>query len=79
MLPLDTLQDKALSLLTDAGVDPAHIDVAFYMDLGLDANFGQVYLAVSKQDGKLYRVADTVESFSLDSLTDPGIDNFTTS
>ena len=78
MLPLDTLQDKALSLLTDAGVDPAHIDVAFYMDLGLDANFGQVYLAVSKQDGKLYRVADTVESFSLDSLTDPGIDNFTT-
>ena len=78
MLPLDTLQDKALSLLTDAGVDPAHIDVAFYMDLGLDANFGQVYLAVSKQDGKLYRVAETVESFSLGSLTDPGIDNFTT-
>lgn len=78
MLPLDTLSDKALSLLSDAGVDPAHIDVALYMDLGLDANFGQVYLAVSKQDGKLYRVGEKAESFSLCSLTEPSIDNFTT-
>ena len=78
MLPLDTLSDKALSLLTAAGINPEHIDVAFYMDLGLDANFGQVYLAVSKQDGKLYRVAEAVESFSLCALSDPSIDNFTT-
>ena len=78
MLPLDKLSDHALQALSDAGIDTERIDVAFYMDLGLDANFGQVYLAVSKQDGKLYRVAETVESFSLCTLTDPSIDNFTT-
>ncbi|MBQ1232175.1 MAG: hypothetical protein IIX86_01455, partial [Clostridia bacterium] len=78
MLPLDKLSDHALQALSDAGVDTEHLDVAFYMDLGLDANFGQVYLAISKQDGKLYRVAKDVESFSLGALTDPSIDNFTT-
>jgi hypothetical protein len=78
MLPLDKLSDHALQALSGAGVDTEHIDIAFYMDLGLDANFGQVYLAISKQDGKLYRVAEKVESFSLYTLTDASIDNFTT-
>ena len=78
MLPLDKLSDHALQALSAAGVDTDALDVAFYMDLGLDANFGQVYLAISKQDGKIYRVAEEVESFSLRALTDASIDNFTT-
>ncbi len=78
MLPLDTLSDKAKEALVAAGIDPDALDVTFYMDLGLDANFGQVYLAVSKRDGKLYRIAEKVESFSLCALSDPSIDNFTT-
>ncbi len=79
MLPLDQLSDKALRLLTDAGIDPEAIDVALYMDLGLDARFGQVYLAVSAGDGMLYRIGESVERFDLRTLTDPCIDNFTTS
>ena len=78
MLPLDKLSDHALQALSAAGVDTDALDVAFYMDLGLDANFGQVYLAISKQDGKIYRVAEEVESFSLRALTDASIDHFTT-
>ena len=78
MLPLDTLSDKALTALRDAGIDPEQIDVAFYMDLGLDAQFGQVYLAVSAQNGMLYRITDKVECFTLAQLSDPSIDNFTT-
>ena len=78
MLPLDTLSDKALAMLRDAGVDPDTLDVAFYMDLGLDANFGQVYLAIHRESRKLYRISNSVECFALSALTDPSIDNFTT-
>ena len=79
MLPLDTLSPKAHQALTNAGIDPEAIDVALYMDLGLDAQFGQVYLAVSARDGKLYRIGNTVEQFALSALSEPCIDNFTTS
>ena len=79
MLPLDTLSDKAKETLSAANIDPDGIDVACYMDLGLDAQFGQVYLAVSKRDGMLYRIKERVESFALTQLTEPSIDNFTTS
>ncbi len=79
MLPLDTLSDKALSALRDAGIDPEQIDVAFYMDLGLNAQFGQVYLAISPQNGMLYRITEGVECFALSQLCEPSIDNFTTS
>ena len=78
MLPLDTLSDKALAALQDAGIDPGQIDVAFYMDLGLDAQFGQVYLAISRQNGTLYRITEGVETFTLSQLCEPSIDNFTT-
>ena len=79
MLPLDILSKKALSTLQDAGIAPEQIDVALYMDLGVDAKFGQIYLAVSRQNGMLYRIGESVESFPLSSLSEPSIDNFTTS
>ena len=79
MLPLDILSDKAQEALKNAGIDPEQIDVALYMDLGTDARFGQVHLAISRQNGMLYRIAEEVESFSLSLLSEPSIDNFTTS
>lgn len=79
MLPLDTLSDQALKAVRKHGVDPEHLDVTFYMDLGPDAKFGQIWLAVSVHDSMLYRIGEQVESFALCSLTEPSIDNFTTS
>ncbi len=79
MLPLDTLSDKAKKTLSDAGIDPDSPDAVLYMDLGLDARFGQVYLAVSARDGMLYRIGETVDKLALSSLSRPCIDIFTTS
>ncbi|MBQ7378399.1 MAG: ABC transporter ATP-binding protein [Clostridia bacterium] len=79
MLPLDTLSEKALQTLQAANIESEQLDVAFYMDLGTDARFGQVYLAISTKDGMLYRIAEEVDAFPLSLLTEPSIDNFTTS
>lgn len=79
MLPLDTLSDQAVQILKHADIDPNTIDIAFFMDLDIDGNFGKVYLAISAQNRTLYRISDKAESFALSSLSAPCIDHFTTS
>ena len=79
MLPLDTLSNQALQVLRHADIDPDTIDVAFFMDLDINGNFGKVYLAISTQSRMLYRISDKAEAFALSSLSAPCIDHFTTS
>ncbi len=80
MLPLETLSDKAAATLAANGVDKEKVDMCLRMDLDLSGDFGEVWLIFSHADRKLYRlVEETVESFSLNDLTEPYLDNYATS
>ena len=80
MLPLEALSDKVASVLKKNGIDPDRADMCLRMDLDLNSDYGEVWLVFSSADGILYRVIDkTVESFPLSELTEPYIDNYTTS
>ena len=80
MLPLDKLSDKISAILTEQGVDVASADMCLKMDLNTKGDYGEVWLILSRADGNLYRVEnDTVEAIPLAELTEPYIDNYTTS
>ena len=80
ILPLDKPTDALLSALRAAGVDTDALNMCLRMDLDLRGGFGEVWLAYSASDAMLYRWADgEVESLPLAHLTEPYIDNYTTS
>ena len=80
MLPLDKLSDKVLRILTEQGVDTAAADLCLKMDLNTKGDYGEVWLILSRADGMLYRVEDErLEAFPLSELTEPYIDNYTSS
>ncbi len=80
ILPLDKLSDKAAAALSSAGVDPATPDMCLRMDLDMNGDYGEVWLVFSRTDDTLYRIiGDAVEAFPLSELTEPYIDNYTTS
>ena len=80
MLPLEKMTDRVSDLLKSKGIDPATIDMCLKMDLDMKGDYGECWLIFSRTDGNLYRVAgDTLESFPLSELTEPYIDNYTTS
>lgn len=79
MLPLDLCPDSVLVLLSAYGAHTDKIDVALHFDMDRDGNFGELWLLLSVAEGMLYRVGDTVEAFPLAELSEPNIDNYTTS
>lgn len=79
MLPLDSCPESVLALLGAYGAHPDAMDVCLHFDLDCAGNFGEVWLLLSSTEGMLYRVSDSVEAFPLAILTEPYIDNYTTS
>ena len=80
ILPLDKPSEAFLAVLRDGGINPDALNMCLRLDLDLQGDFGEVWLAFSQGDKKLYRVVDkTVEVFPLDELTEPYIDNYATS
>ncbi len=80
MLPLETMNDRVSDLLRSKGIDPATPDMCLKMDLDMKGDYGECWLIFSRADGNLYRVeGDTLETFPLSELTEPYIDNYTTS
>lgn len=82
ILPLDKLSAGAQAVLTAHQVDPAGLDMCLRLDLDMNGDYGEVWLAFSRKDGNLYRVTvgdSTFESCPLDCLSEPYIDNYATS
>lgn len=80
MLPLDKMSDALRDTLISFGVDTDRIDMILSMDQSIDGNLGEMHLAFSAADKKLYRIfGSRVEALSLDTLTEPYIDNYATS
>lgn len=99
MLPLDKLNEQALSALSCMGIDTAKIDMALRLDMDLQDNWNEGFLVYSKEYKTLYRLTseghvgakkkdgtyDTknltykIESFPLEKMTEPYIDNYVTS
>mgnify|MGYP000728862999 FL=1 len=69
ILPLDKLSAGAQAVLTAHQVDPAGLDMCLRLDLDMNGDYGEVWLAFSRKDGNLYRVTvgdSTFESCPLD-------------
>lgn len=82
ILPLDKLSAGAQAVLAAHQVDPAGLDMCLRLDLDMNGDFGEVWLAFSCKDGMLYRVIvkDSVfDACPLNSLSEPYIDNYATS
>ena len=80
ILPLDKLSDKVLDVLKHHGVDPDKADMCLHMDLDMNSDYGEIWLIYSTADGNVYRVVgENLEIFPLRELTEPYIDNYTTS
>ena len=74
------MSDKVSAVLRSHGIDPETPDMCLKLDLDMKGDYGEVWLAFSRTDGVLYRVIDDeLDSFPLASLTEPYIDNYTTS
>ena len=56
ILPLDKLSAGAQAVLTAHQVDPAGLDMCLRLDLDMNGDYGEVWLAFSRKDGNLYRV-----------------------
>lgn len=81
MLPLDVLTTEAAELLRKNRISEEDLLAAFKLDLDLSGDFGETWLAISADAAHLYRFTvngETFESFKLALLTDPYVDNFTT-
>jgi len=80
ILPLEKLTDQAIATLRSHGIDPDSADMCLKLDLDMRGDYGEVWLICSHADGNMYRiVGDGVETFPLSRLTEPYIDNYTTS
>lgn len=82
ILPLEKMSDKVTSVLNSNGINPESADMCLKLDLNMKGDYGEVWLIFSHADGNLYRVvenSDSVETFPLCELTEPYIDNYTTS
>ncbi len=80
MLPLEKLSDQAAATLAAHDIDTERVDMCLRLDLDLSGDFGEVWLIFSQADRNLYRLTgDLLETFPLDELTEPYIDNYATS
>lgn len=82
MLPLDKLPQDADSLLASHAITPEQIAVVLRLDLNFDGNFGETYLLLGEGARMLWcldPVAKTLVAHDTATLTEPYIDNFTTS
>lgn len=82
ILPLEKMSDMVSSVLKSNGINPEAADMCLKLDLDMKGDYGEVWLVFSHKDGAIYRVveaAKTVETFPLSELTEPYIDNYTTS
>ncbi len=80
ILPLETMSDKVAAVLKAHGVDPETPDMCLKMDLDMKGDYGEVWLVFSRKEGNIYRiVGEGLEVFPLSELTEPYIDNYTTS
>ena len=74
------MNEKITEVLKAHGIDPAASDMCLKLDLDMKGDYGEVWLVFSRADGSLYRViGDGVETFPLARMTEPYIDNYTTS
>ncbi|MBQ7319951.1 MAG: ABC transporter ATP-binding protein [Clostridia bacterium] len=82
MLPLDTLPRELLTRLEGQNVTEDQLSVALRLDLDSCGNFGESWLVLAKEAKTLYRITPTdthIQVYDLATLTEPYIDNFTTS
>ncbi len=80
MLPLDNMSDKLRGTLTAAGINTDSIDMVLRLDQDTQGKLKETFLAYAAADGALYRVEDdSLEVFPLKELTEPHIENYTTS
>ncbi len=80
ILPLEKLSDKTADVLRAHGIDPADVDMCLRLDLNLQGDFGEVWLIYCRAADALFRVTDgRVDTFPLSRMTEPYIDNYTTS
>ena len=74
------MNEKIADVLKARGIDPTTPDMCLKLDLDMKGDYGEVWLVFSRADGNLYRVVgDGVETFPLARMTEPYIDNYTTS
>ena len=74
------MSDKVIAVLKSHSVDPEASDMCLKLDLDMNGDYGEVWLIFSRTDGNIYRVeGDRLETFPLSALTEPYIDNYTTS
>ena len=74
------MSDNVTKALQSHGIDPETPDMCLKLDLDMKGDYGEVWLIFSRTDGNIYRFdGDTLETFPLASLTEPYIDNYTTS
>jgi ATP-binding cassette, subfamily B, bacterial len=82
MLPLCTPDEQTLSRLAKENIPVDSITAALYVDLRLDGSFGKCWLFLSNEKNCLYRYCeydDSFESWDLDRLSEPYMDNYSTS
>ena len=80
ILPLEKMSEQVAAVLRSHGIDPETPDMCLKLDLDMKGDYGEVWLLLSRADGSLYRVVDDeLETFPLAALTEPYIDNYTTS
>ena len=74
------MNDKVAEVLKNHGIDPTTPDMCLRLDLDMRGDYGEVWLVYSRADGIIYRVVgDGLETFPLARMTEPYIDNYTTS
>lgn len=80
ILPLEKMSDKVIATLRSHSIDPDTPDMCLKLDLDMKGDYGEVWLIFSHTDGSIYRVeGDKLETFPISELTEPYIDNYTTS
>ena len=80
ILPLEKMSDQVIATLRSHNIDPDTPDMCLKLDLDMKGDYGEVWLIFSNADGSIYRVeGDNLETFPISELTEPYIDNYTTS
>ena len=80
ILPLEKMSDQVIATLRSHNIDPDTPDMCLKLDLDMKGDYGEVWLIFSNPDGSIYRVeGDKLETFPISELTEPYIDNYTTS
>ncbi len=80
ILPLEKMSDQVIATLRSHNIDPDTPDMCLKLDLDMKGDYGEVWLIFSNADGIIYRVeGDKLETFPISELTEPYIDNYTTS